>query len=58
MTLISHIPSNVATKARHVYAIGTGLALVYYPFGFGVIHSIGEEGLFLEDRYCVAYLYR
>ena len=30
---------------RHLYALLTGFLLVYYPFGFGVIHAAAPSAL-------------
>ena len=32
-------------SARHLYAVITGFLLVYYPFGFGVIHAAAPSAL-------------
>jgi len=31
--------------ARHLYSLSTGFFLVYYPFGFGVIHALPPSAL-------------
>ncbi|KAG1668525.1 hypothetical protein FOA52_012119 [Chlamydomonas sp. UWO 241] len=51
MALFFSIPAGLAVKAlptgamRHLYSAIIGFALVYYPFGFGVIHAAAPSVL-------------
>lgn len=51
VALLASVPAGAAVRlfksptARHLYATVIGFILVYYPFGFGVIHAVGPSVL-------------